>query len=255
MQLPSKLQLQVKQVRFGSGSPLTCIPIVPKTEQQFHQQLAVAVDKGPDIIEWRVDFYEKADQPEACAELLRQEGPSLRDIPLILTFRHQAEGGAVAYTRETRAATICACLETGFVNLVDVETLNPKDWIKAVGRAAHSQEAQLILSHHNFAQTPDEDFMIEKLCEAQRLGADIAKLAVMPQTFDDVLSLMRATYRARKDHVSCPMITMSMGELGKISRVIAGLYGSDMTFVVGEASSAPGQIPIDALKQLWQLLA
>ena len=64
----------------------------------------------------------------------------------------------------------------------------------------------------------------------------------MPKNFNDVLTLMRATYRARTEAVDLPLITMSMGEIGTISRVIGDLYGSDTSFVVGKAASAPGQI-------------
>ena len=77
----------------------------------------------------------------------------------------------------------------------------------------------------------------------------------MPKDVLDVLTLMKATYRARTEAVDLPMITMSMGDVGKISRVIGDLYGSDMSFVVGKAASAPGQIPVAIVNELWKLLA
>jgi 3-dehydroquinate dehydratase-1 len=137
---------------------------------------------------------------------------------------------------------------------VDVESCNTPEFIAAVRDVVHQNGGKLILSHHNFKTTCDEQFLVDKLIQAETLGADIPKLAMMPNSFDDVLTLMRATYRAKTGLVRHPVITMSMGELGQITRVICGQFGSDMTFVVGQAGSAPGQIPIDAMRQLWALL-
>ena len=80
-------------------------------------------------------------------------------------------------------------------------------------------------------------------------GADIAKVAVMPKNHNDVLTLLRASWAARKETVDCPIVTMSMGEEGVVSRLAGGLYGSDITFAVGMGISAPGQIPIAELRQ------
>jgi 3-dehydroquinate dehydratase-1 len=78
----------------------------------------------------------------------------------------------------------------------------------------------------------------------QQAGADVAKLAVMPRSADDVLRLMRLTAEARAKFPALPLSIMAMGALGSITRVAGFLYGSDMAFAVGKQASAPGQIPI-----------
>ncbi|MBT8334285.1 MAG: type I 3-dehydroquinate dehydratase, partial [Deltaproteobacteria bacterium] len=107
---------------------------------------------------------------------------------------------------------------------------------------------KIILSYHNFTETPSEPFIYAKLVEAQTAGADISKVAVMPKDHGDVLTLLSATNKARNEIVKGPMVTMSMGPEGAVSRLAGGLFGSDITFAIGMQSSAPGQIPITELK-------
>ena len=92
------------------------------------------------------------------------------------------------------------------------------------------------------------------IIECVEMGADVAKIAVMPQSREDVMTLMEATMEA--DHsLDIPVVTMSMGRLGVLSRLAGTLTGSAMTFAsVGEAS-APGQIPIEQMRVFCQLLS
>jgi 3-dehydroquinate dehydratase-1 len=86
------------------------------------------------------------------------------------------------------------------------------------------------------------------------MGADIAKVAVMPKDYADVLTLLSATLKARKGAVKVPIVTMSMGSEGGITRLAGGLFGSDITFAIGKESSAPGQIPIGDLRKAMAVL-
>src|SRR4029450_6364670 len=98
------------------------------------------------------------------------------------------------------------------------------------------------------------DLLLAKVGEMQELGADIAKIAVMPQKPEDVLRLLHVTVLARRQFPRLPLVTMSMGALGSITRVAGFLYGSDMAFAVGKAASAPGQIPIEDARRTTELL-
>ena len=86
------------------------------------------------------------------------------------------------------------------------------------------------------------------------MGADIAKVAVMPKNYKDVLILLNATLKARTEHLEIPIITMSMGPEGGVTRLAGGLFGSDLTFAIGKEASAPGQIPIGDLRQAMSVL-
>ena len=85
-------------------------------------------------------------------------------------------------------------------------------------------------------------------------GADIAKLAVMPQSMEDVLNLLRVTLDFRNEGKS--VCTIAMGKPGKHTRVVAPLYGSVLTYasVESSAAAAPGQLPVDEVKKIMELL-
>ena len=86
--------------------------------------------------------------------------------------------------------------------------------------------------------------------KALELGADIPKVAYMPHSSEDVLCLLDASLSCRK-LLEAPIVSISMGDLGKISRVYAGQFGSDITFASLKGSTAPGQIKIGDLKRAW----
>ena len=106
----------------------------------------------------------------------------------------------------------------------------------------------MILSYHNFEATPDPDYIIDTLFQAREMGADIAKVAVMPHDFENVLTLMQATLMSRKNGLKIPAIAISMGALGSLTRLAGKLFGSDITFASSETPSAPGQIPTRLLQ-------
>jgi 3-dehydroquinate dehydratase I len=85
------------------------------------------------------------------------------------------------------------------------------------------------------------------------MGGDVAKVAVMPRDRADVLTLFAATSQAEAK-ARIPLISMSMGPLGSVTRMIGGVFGSTLSFAVGEGSSAPGQIPIADLNVVFAVL-
>lgn len=87
----------------------------------------------------------------------------------------------------------------------------------------------------------------------EKAGAHIGKLAVMPGKEEDVLALLNVTLKAKRT-LSIPVITMSMSNLGMISRICGELCGSVLTFGCIEKASAPGQIPVDKLASCLELL-
>ncbi len=96
--------------------------------------------------------------------------------------------------------------------------------------------------------------MTARLRRMEALGADIAKLAVMPQTPEDVLTLLSATGEVSAT-AARPVVTMSMGRLGAVSRIAGEVFGSALTFGAVGQSSAPGQLEAAALAKALSLLS
>jgi 3-dehydroquinate dehydratase-1 len=108
---------------------------------------------------------------------------------------------------------------------------------------------------HDFSDTPSTAALLERIREMKSLGADIAKVAVMPRSYDDVLRVFQVTCAARREFPDLPLVTMAMGSMGVISRVAGFLFGSAMAFAVGQTASAPGQIPIADARAIAALLS
>lgn len=245
--------LRVRQLEFGGPQPLFCIPLVATDVASLVDQATVAVGLKPELIEWRADYFHGASADalvEAAGELRALAG----DTAIIFTLRARNEGGAQDLSQTTRRELIEAVLRTRTIDIVDLELANDPPFLEALMGVARSCGTRVLLAMHNFAETPDSDVLSGHIRAMRELGTDIAKIAVMPRTADDVLRLLQVTARARREFPDLPLATMSMGALGSLTRVAGFLYGSDMAFAVGKAASAPGQIPIEDARRATDLL-
>ena len=254
MRQQSELQVTVRGTVIGGPRLLICLPLVGDTREKVFQEAEDLAALQPDLLEWRIDGYDNAENKEDCLSVLKELRKLINEIPLIFTCRIDQEGGLKKISREKRLDLIIAAMDLGDVDLVDIELCNDAAFITTVRERAKLTGVRLILSYHNFTETPSEPSIYAKLAEAQTAGADISKVAVMPKNYADVLTLLSATNRARNEIVKGPMVTMSMGPEGAVSRLTGGLFGSDITFAIGKQASAPGQIPIRELKSGMVLL-
>lgn len=254
MRQESKIKIDVRNVVIGGKDPRICLPLVSAECEDLIHQATELIVKSPDILEWRVDGFSMLSDTDRCMNALQRLRKVIGDIPLIFTCRSEKEGGMQKISQKNRQALILAAMATGAVDIVDVELDNDDSFLDAIIEGAISADVKLILSHHNFNKTPAESFICEVLNRAQERGADIAKIAVMPNCYTDVLTLLSATNTSRIGNIRIPMITISMGDEGGISRLAGGLFGSDVTFAAGRESSAPGQLSIDDLRKGMALL-
>ena len=193
---------------------------------------AAGADPAAELVELRLDPL-PADEFLNALALVR----GIVDKPLVVTIRTRAEGGELALTPDAYAAHCRALLAHGGVDVLDIEWRACGAFRAELRDAAHAAGAAALFSEHHFDATPATDAMADTLTGMADAGADIAKLAVMPRRAAD----------ARPD---TPLITMSMGPLGAVTRFCGGAFGSCATFGVtsGTSASAPGQPPADVLK-------
>ncbi len=111
----------------------------------------------------------------------------------------------------------------------------------------------MVASNHYFHETPAQETLLEILTKMDQMGADILKIAVMPQSRKDVLTLLSATEEMDL-RTAKPLITMSMGPVGMISRLCGEVFGSALTFGTVGKASAPGQIDAKDLASVLQLI-
>ena len=228
--------------------PLVCAPLVARTPDAILAELAMVLQQSPDVIEWRVDHFAHIGDAVAVVELARRIKAAATGTPMIFTRRSLREGGApTALDDEQAIALYEAVCAARCAEYVDWELSNGSASVARVRDAARANGLALIASYHNFRSTPERSVLTETFAQAAREGADVAKVAVMPSDARDVLTLLDATWQASRS-LAIPLISMSMGPLGALSRIAGFMYGSALTFGVGAAPSAPGQLAIDELR-------
>ena len=232
----------------GEVQPLICTPLVGRTPMEVLDELKVVLANKPDLIEWRVDFFAEIGQVATVVETAWRIRQVAGTVPIIFTCRSVNEGGepipidAAALIQCYAAVCAARC-----VDIIDYELSNPSDELAELRQVSRASDVAMIMSYHNFKETPEAAVLEGKYRDAERLGADIGKVAVMPRSPGDVLTQLGATWRASQAG-SIPLIGMSMGGFGAVSRMVGGVFGSSVTFAIGKASSAPGQIPIEDLR-------
>jgi 3-dehydroquinate dehydratase-1 len=230
--------------------PAICAPLVARTSASLVEECAAVAAKKPDLIEWRVDFFEAIGDPKQVVDTARQLKDAAAGIPILFTRRHEREGGEKIGIAEPQVIDVYrAVCESGFVDLVDYEMDNDAADVQAVRESSLRAGMPLVMSFHDFKRTPSVEELVQRFERAASLGADVAKVAVMPQSLDDVLALLTATSRA-SSKVAIPLVSMAMGPLGAVTRASGFVFGSAMTFAVGASSSAPGQMPIDDVRSV-----
>ena len=249
-----KKTITIKGVKIGEGLPKICVPIVGETLKEILEEARYLKTIDFDIAEWRADFYndvEYIDKVKAAIESIRH---ILIDKPIIFTFRSTKEGGKKEIGTEFYFGLNKAVVQTGFIDIVDVELFNDEIEIKGLIDIAHKNHVSVIISNHDFDKTPPREEIISRLRRAAELGGDIAKIAVMPTCAKDVITLLDATNTMTEKYKDRPIMAISMGKQGIISRLAGGLFGSDMTFASAKKISAPGQISSDVLYKIMPLL-
>lgn len=233
----------------GQGRPLLCAPIVEDTKDGILSECRGLMDTAADIIEWRADLFEGIIGRDTVLDILERMRSILGDKLLLFTCRSEAQGGNAKLSEEETHALLLAAAKSGFTDLIDMEYFsfrNPKKEI----RLLHEAGAVIVASHHDFQETPPEKAMEHLLQDMADGNADLVKLAVMPDHMEDVLRLLAVTERFRRDYPDTPIITMSMGRYGMLSRICGEFFGIAVTFGYHRRASAPGQIGIDELSQI-----
>ena len=246
--------VKVRNIVIGEGMPKICVPIVGITKEAILNE-AKAITKLPaDVVEWRIDWFENVFDFEALEDVLKDLRAVLGDMPILMTFRTSKEGGEKAIEDEVYADINIRAAQTGYVDLVDVEVFTGDEIVKKIIDGAHAAGVKVVASNHDFFKTPDKDDIVGRLRKMQDLGADIPKIAVMPQNKKDVLTLLAATEEMANEYADRPIITMSMAGTGVISRLAGEVFGSALTFGAAAKASAPGQMGVTDLKQILTLL-
>lgn len=246
--------IKLKQLILGTNAPQRIIaPIVADNFRDVLMQAQAIIDSPAEIIEWRIDYLGALTDFKQLVTTGQSLQALIGNIPLIVTNRTSAEGGQTDFVADNYLAAYEQLIAAEVPDAIDVEFSQSDRIITHLKHLTSNSKTKLILSHHDFKGTPLRDDLIFLYSRMAKLAPDIVKLAVTPNSREDVLHLMTATTAA--DHqIEMPIIAMSMGNQGKITRVSGNLFGSVATFAAVVESSAPGQLSADHLRTVMELI-
>ncbi len=245
----------LKNIVIGAGEPKIIVSTTASHSEavkDFVQQQAKRPE--PAVIELRLDQLDNSDDVAAMVQLTRELYAILPDKLLLVTFRTKAEGGNQAIDDQRYAALYHQLLIHGQMDLLDIEMYRGTPQVEQLIALAHQQGVHVILSSHDFQQTPSQAEIISRLRQQQAMGADILKIAAMPHDAGDVLRMMSATWEMAQRYAQRPLLTMSMGGMGALSRLAGELTGSALTFGMAGSASAPGQLDAGDLSATLAML-
>ncbi len=228
----------------------TIVPITAKNkEQALAQAQVIANTADADLAEFRIDLLSFASDTKQVIALGHELKKILGNKPMIATIRTKNEGGQLEISDADYGKTYQAYLKNPFMDWLDVEMFRDQKVVSEIVQKAHQKKMLVVMSNHDFQKTPSQDEIEKRLLKQDQMGADVLKIAVMPKSKQDVFTLMNATLKVSQQTTK-PLLTMSMGQLGTISRVATANMGGSYSFgMIGEAS-APGQIDVTKLKQI-----
>ena len=221
--------IQVKNIILGEGMPKICVPLTESKSEEICTQAVNAKTAGAELVEWRADLR------DTLEELIR----ILDGIPLIFTIRTKKEGGNAELSTEEYVRINLAAARTKKADFVDVEVFGEEEEKKSLILQLQKEDFRVISSSHDFEKTEEKEALVQRFKRMDETGADILKIAVMPKNFEDVAAIMQAT----KEMCTCtskPLISMSMGSIGSISRIAGENFGSCLTFATVGASCNDG---------------
>lgn len=238
--------------------PAVIIPVQQTESAALAEECArIAASGLADVIEWRIDplvaavgqagpASDAADDGvpvvvDAVAEAVTSLAPDVTQagLPVLITLRSGFEGGVADVSEDDYAEVVRRVVADRVAPAVDVEIA--RTHARELIDAAHAHGQSVVASQHNFASTDGVQEMVETLTGMAEAGADVVKIAMMPISPTDVADLLRATAEADAG-LDRPVLGISMGRMGRASRILGGDFGSCATFAQMGEASAPGQI-------------
>ncbi len=191
-----------------------------------------------DICELRLDLLSPQEQKKAYTFA------SLVDLPVILTMRRVSDGGKCTMSERNRRALIIETLKAGSFSYVDIEDDVKKNDIELCAR---EKGVKIIRSYHNYEKVPEDIF--SRILALSKRG-DIAKVALTPNSVQDVITL----FRINEELKDIDKIVIGMGDWGVSTRILYKKMGSLLTFgsSVSKSNIAPGMISVKELKELYR---
>lgn len=259
--LPTVAKVNIGSVPLGDDAVRIIVPLLGAGLPDVCSHAAALAGSQFDIAEWRIDHLRHLDSLSAldAAAELSEGAQKIRDLlggaPLIVTYRTSCEGGMGQRGDAAYGELLQEIVSARIADGIDVEIFRDPSVVSAAIASAQGAGVPVIGSFHDFEKTPPQPVIVSRLRAMQDdYGADVLKIAVTPKDPGDVLELLAATWEMRSQYASRPLITVSMGESGVLSRIGGHAFGSAATFGAARVASAPGQVAVKELRDAAALI-
>lgn len=237
--------ITVRNLTIGD-TPKICAVVMAKTKESILELAQKAL--SADLIEWRADAYKGDDYSDTLKELRN----IVKDMPIIFTFRTKAEGGSPITIHRYKKLLLSVSQEK-LADLIDIEVFFLGREVGKFITMVKNFGVKVIGSYHDIDKTPDMEELIDRFSIIDSCDADILKIAVMPLKKEDVTRLITATVLTCQCFEGKPVVAISMGDLGRVTRIIGKFTGSAITFATFGNSSI-GQFNVAELKEIFDKL-
>ncbi|MHC4441842.1 MAG: shikimate dehydrogenase [Planctomycetota bacterium] len=230
-----------------------CVSLTANSCGQMADEIEAAAGAGADMVELRLDYL-GGWGGDSLGELMLKAQQF--DGEVIATCRLSDEGGHYSGD-EGRRMDLFELAGRGGADYIDVEYEAWKRWpelrekVRELCGLYDSEHpgCKLILSKHDFTGTPADVEAV--FAELAHEPCHAIKVACQAETINDSLRMLAAL---KKFSAFRPTISLSMGETGILTRVLAGKFGGFLTFASLESGkeSAPGQLSVSAMRSVYR---
>jgi 3-dehydroquinate dehydratase / shikimate dehydrogenase len=223
---------------FGSGVARVCAVVAAAKAQEFQRLVRQAL-KLTTTVELRLDWLANDRERQKALQWLKRAAP--KGANFLATCRRRIGGGEFAGSADEELYWLKQAKEAGCTWCdLEVETLRELPRQTAGGQGLPKK---ILLSFHDFQRTSAAPL---KGKTAARAGADAIKVAAMARKLSDSTRVLRLA-RVKRNVVAVPM-----GEIGLPARILALREGSALLYAPVAAATAPGQVGLRELMELYR---
>lgn len=238
----------------GAQVPVVAVPLVGQTKEAILKEAASVAELHPDMIEVRADFWDDIEDTAASIAILRDINKVMKDVPILLTVRIKAERGNKDVTEKAKFDFYNAAVKEKLADFIDMELAYGPEKIKAFKKTLDGTGVSLVVAYHDLNATPSKEEIVKLMEREIEAGGDVAKIVVKPNSEEDVLTFLSGTLAFRRAHPTYPIIASGSGDTGRITRLIGGLFGIDLTFASGVKGSNPTQMPVAVVRDSLEVI-
>ena len=219
----------------------TCVSIAEKTPHKVKQTLKIALKKS-DYVEIRFDFLKTEYIPETLEAIKKDLNR------IVCTLRPKTEGGKFTGNEKERIAVLKLIAEYSPF-LLDVE-FNALKRNQSLRKYLKTAKTRLLVSWHDFKKTPNATELKKKMNLMGKFSSNVKIVSTAKSTTDS--NRMLELYSKKGKNIN-NLISFSMGDAGRISRILCLYLGSPYTYVSLGKAVALGQFSVDEVKNITNL--